>query len=318
MTNLYDDKFANLLQESEPKRCMFDLEGRCDNEPVNGHYVQEGLLKLIQDSKKQVISFYNLQAQDWKELTVRFALDRPISPDEAAKRQFLCEDHEKFFWLVENPGPNWDDPEHMARLAYRTCLINRYIREWFIMFAPNFPFLRELPESEKQQLSHAIPLESAIRKYLVGCDRSQLSHKIARIANRPTIAATGVILHPLPESLLYVNWNTRVIPLESSAIAVTILPAKGEQIAMFSYTLAGMLDAQDLLDRLEFHNGSIGTARLSKKLLEEMEFIHVSPKAWASLGRLKQEHIKQYWNASPGTTDNEFTISSSSVDLFIA
>ena len=44
---------------------------------------------------------------------------------------------------------------------------------------------------------------------------------------------------------------------------------------MFSYTLDGMMEAKHLLDALEYHNGSVGTARLSKKLLEEIEFIHI-------------------------------------------
>ena len=316
MSNKSDNNFAIRFQESEPKRCMFDLEDGCNKHPVYGHFIQEGLLKLIQDSKKQIMPFYNLRAKDWYELTVSYALDHAISPNEAAKCQFLCKEHEKFFWCVENPGPNWDDPEHLARLAFRACLINRYIREWFITFTSHFPFLHERPAAEKQQLSYATPFESVIRKYLNGDDRSQLRHKVARIKCRPILAAGGVILHPLPNASIHGNQNSQVIPLESSAIAVTILPAKEGQMVLFSYTLAGMLDAQDLLNRLEFHKGSIGTARLSKKLLEEMELIHMSPTAWAALGRPKQEFIIRYWKDSIDTTDNEFTISSSSVDLF--
>ena len=85
---------------------------------------------------------------------------------------------------------------------------------------------------------------------------------------------------------------------------------------MFSYTLEGMMDARDLLDGLEYHSGSIGTARLSKKLLEEVETIHISPKAWASLGKPKQEFITWYWNDMFGKSESEFNISPSRVDLF--
>ena len=309
-------RFADSLKSSEPRRCMFDLEGRCNNEPVEGHFIQEGLLKLIQDSTKRVISFYNLQAKDWTELGVQYALNRPISPDESAKCQFLCDDHEKFFWPIENPGPNWDDSEHKARLVYRACLINRYVKEWFITLASSIPLMAEVGVSQKQQLLYATLLESATREYLNGTRCGQLRHAVARVKGKPIIAASGVICHPPLGTFFRDNEDGNTIPVQSSSIAITILPAKGEQVAMFSSTLGGMMEAEDLLHRLEYHNGSIGTARLSKKLLEEMEFIHISPKAWTSLGKSKQEFITQYWQASFGTSESEFDIFPSRVDLF--
>ena len=312
----YEDDFAGPFYSSEPKRCVFDLEGQCSNDPVKGHFIQAGLLKLIQDSKKQIISFYNFQARNWNELDVEFALDQRTSPAEAANLQFLCTDHERFFWCVENPSPDWNDPEHKARLLYRVCLMNRYVREWFIEFGSNFPFLRQMAVAEEQQLRHVTGLESATRNYLNGTDLNQLRHTVAHIEGRPIIAASGVILHPLPGSAVLVNRDYRVIPMSSSPIAITILPAKREQVAMFSYTLEGSMDARHLLDGLEYHNGTIGTARLSKKLLEEMEVIHISPQAWASLGRPKQENITQYWKASYSTSQNEVDIFPSHVDLF--
>ena len=295
---------------------MFDLRGQCNNDPVNGHFIQSGLLKLIQDSKKQIISFYNFQAKDWGELDVGYALSHPISPADAAKFQFLCKDHEKFFWLVENPSPVWGDPEHKARLLYRVCLMNRYIREWFIKFGTIFPFLQTVVVSEKQQLRHVTALESATRRYLNGTDLNQLRHTVVRIQGRPMIAASGVILHPPLGSYILNRPNQGVIPTGSSPIAITILPVKGQQVAMFSYTLEGLMDAQHLLDGLEYHKGSIGAARLSKKIFEEMEIIHISPKVWASLGRFKQESITQYWKATYNISQSELDISPSDVDMF--
>ena len=295
---------------------MFDLEGQCDNCPVDAHFIQEGLLKLIQDSKKKVRSFYNLRATAWRELDVEHALNHPISPNEAAKFQFLCDDHEKFFWPVENPGPNWDDPEHRAKLVYRACLMNRYIREWFVTFCSNFPFLSNVLKSEQRQLTGVIPLETATRKCLTGIDAGQLLHAVARIPGKPIIAASGILFHPLPGTAMHVGWVGKMVPMSSSPIAVTVLPARKEQLVMFSYTAAGMLDAKFLLDSLEYCNGSIGTARLSKKLLEEMELIHISPKAWASLGRPKREFITQYWYDSWNTTASEIDTSPSYLNLF--
>ena len=315
-TDMYDDGFGELLQASEPRRCMFDLEGRCDNAPVDGHFIQEGLLKLIRDSNGHVISFYNYQPQNWTELDVEFALSRPLSPAEAARIKFLCNDHEQFFWPVENPSPDWDNPEHKARLAYRGCLMNHYIKEWFITFASHIPFLSEVFATHQQQLFGALPLEDALREHLNGTDFNRLRHTVARVRGRPIIAASGVILHPPLGTKMYYSWDGRVLPVRSSPIVVTVLPGKGEQVAMFSHTVEGAMDAQDLLDRLEYHNGSIATARLSKKLIEELEVIHMSPRAWASLGKPKQEFITQYWKISSQTSEDEFDIPPFQVDLF--
>ena len=196
MTDAAECEFlSDRFRRAEPKRCMYDLDGECNNPPVEGHFMQEGLLKLIQDSERRVISFYNLKAANRREMAVEYALNQPIRPKEAAKRLFLCEEHERFFWPLENPGPNWNDPEHKARLAYRTCLINRYFKEWAIRFAD--PFLPDLLAEQRQQLNLATPLESATRNYLNRTEQDHLRHVLARIRVRPRIAATGVIMEPL-------------------------------------------------------------------------------------------------------------------------
>ena len=311
-----DHDFEELLKSSEPRRCMFDLDGHCNSDPVHGHFIQQGLLKLLQDDKAQVLSFYNLDARTWCELNVGYALNSPISPAKAATRQFLCSKHEKYFWLVENPCPDWDDPEHRARLAYRACLINRYTKEWFIQFSSKIPGL-PVKTDLWMQLAHTVSLESATRKYLNHTDDDQLRHEIAYIKGRPAIAASGVILHPQIGTHLRDDYDDSVTPVRSSPIAITVLPAKrNEQVVMFSYTLSGLMEATHLLDALEYQDGSIGTARLSKKLLEEMEMIHISPKAWASLGIAKQKFIIRYWWTCFGKSESELAISSSRLNLF--
>ena len=308
--------FEDLLKRSEPRRCMFDLDGECDNDPVRGHFIQKGLLKLIQDSRKRIIHFTDLRATNWEQLGVEYALSHPLSPDEAATREFLCTEHEKFFWRIENPDPNWDSPEHKALLAYRACLINRYTKEWFIDLSSRIPSMSQVSHTLKDQLLNAKPLETAIREYLTGINQDRLRHAVASIPGRPIIAASGVIYHPLLGSRLRDDWDGSVIPLPSSPIVITVLPARKAQVVMFSYPSDGVLNAEALLDAMGYHSGFISTAKLSKKLVEEIEFIQMSPKAWASLGKVKQEFIKWYVIASFVTSENELDPSPSRVDLF--
>ena len=145
---------------------------------------------------------------------------------------------------MESPGPNWDDSEHKARLVYRACLANRYVKEWFIKFASNVSYLAEVVDTLTQQLSGATPLEYATREYLNGTDSNELRHTVTRIQGRPRIAASGVILHPPLGTYYYDVLNRRVTPVPSSPIVINVLPAKGEQIAMFSYTRDGMMDGK--------------------------------------------------------------------------
>lgn len=295
---------------------MFDLEGQCSNQPVGGHFIQEGLLKLIQDSTQRVISFYNLAPDSWREMDVDYALSQSVTPKEAAKCQFLCEEHERFFWSLENPGPDWDNPEHKARLVYRTCLINRYFKEWAIGFATRAPLVSDLSATQRRQLALAAPLESATRDYLNRTEQSNLRHALARIEGRPRIAATGVILDPPVGTHVRDLRHNKVIPIDSSPFAITVLPQKGEQVVLLSYPHTGIMYAEELLAELELHNGFVGTARLSKKILEEMEFIHISPQFWASLDARKQRQISGYWKDSIGKSERDIRITPSSVDLF--
>ena len=316
LTDRNDDDFEDSFKGSEPRRCMFDLEGQCNNDPVEGHFIQKGLLKLIQDSQKRVILFYHLRAKNWEELGVEYPLNHPISPNQAATREFLCDEHEKFFWAMENPAPEWDNSEHKAKLAYRAFLINRYMKEWFIDLTSRPPYLSPVNESLKEQLLHAARLEATIRDYLNGTNRDRLRHTVARIPGRPIIAASGVIFHPLLGSVLHDSRDGSVIPAPSSPIVITVLPTKKAQMAMFSYASDGVLNAKALLDALGYHDGFISTAKLSKKLLEEIELIQMSPRAWASLGKSRQEFIKRYVMYSFGTSETDLDISPSRVDLF--
>ena len=205
---------------------------------------------------------------------------------------------------------------HMAKLVYRAYLLDRYIGEWFVGFWSKFSYFSENIDSRKQQISLTEPLGYAIRKSLEKPDSGQLYHSLAYIHNKPRIAASGIIMHP-PMGTHFRDFDyNRYIPVSSSPVVVTVLPAKGRQVVMFSYTLDGMLNARFLLDGLEYHEGTIGTARLSKKLLEEMEVIHISPRAWKSLSSIKQNAVKRYFHDSMGRSETDFNISPARVDLF--
>ena len=310
-------EFFRLLEEKEPRRCMFDLEGRCEKTPVNGHFIQEGLLKLIRDSNREVKSFYNLNAENLSEMSPFYGLSNSISTKLAARRPFLCKVHEQSFATVENPKPNWDNPLHLSTVSYRACLINSYIKEWFIKVWSELPFMWNQGDAQDQQLKLATPLLESIRNDLIGQKQEEIRHAVAYIECQPTFAATGVIAHPPIGSFFYNEWENRIIPVSSSPIAITVLPQRGGQVALLSYKRDDFLDGQDLLNRLEYSDHSISTGKLSKKIIEEMELIHISPVAWDAFGEIKQTTILNYWIDAMHSSENEVTISPNLVDLLM-
>ena len=236
----------------------------------------------------------------------------------AARRQFLCDGHEGFFSDIENPKPNWDDPIHLLKLAYRSCRIEAYIKEWFVGVGSTVPGVAEMAEANRQQLSLALSLSESIRNDLIDEALNETRHSVAYINCRPTVAAAGLIAHPPLDSFYYDTWTNDFIPVPSSPIVITVLPERGRQVALFSYRRDGLFDATDLLEDLEYANETISTGKLSKKIIEEMELIHISPDAWERLGEVKQSTILSYYMNSMFTSENELTISPHLVDLFMA
>ena len=309
-------EFFRLIEEKEPRRCMFDLQGRCEATPVNGHFIQEGLLKLIRDANREVKSFYNLNAEELSEMSPIYGLNNAISTKLAARRPFLCKRHEKFFAAVENPKPHWDNPLHLTTVSYRACLINWYIKEWFIDVWSELPLMWNQRDAQRRQLNLAVPLIESIRNDLITEKQEEIRHEAAFIKCRPTLAATGVIAHLPIGSYFYNPWENTTFPASSSPIAITVLPQKGGQVALLSYRRDDLLDAQDLLNKLEYVRGTIATGKLSKKVIEEMELIHISPVAWDKFGETRQSTILNYWIEAMHSSEDEVTISPNLVDLF--
>ena len=235
--------FFRLLEEEEPRQCMFDLDGRCDATPVNGHFIQEGLLKLIRDSDGKVISFYNMMPNSISDMSVFHALNQAIKTKYAARRPFLCDDHEGFFSDIENPRPDWNNPEHLLKVSYRTCLINLYTKQWLMDICSQFPFMGSAVKLDKEQLEIANPLTQSIRNDLDGSERNEVKHTTAYIDSRPVIAATGIVVYPPKGSYVYNSLLNTKVPMTYSPLAINVLPDRGQQVALFSYRRKDFLDA---------------------------------------------------------------------------
>ena len=314
-----------MLKFSEPRRCIVSLEGLCEQKATRGHFLQHALVKRIADKDDYVMQFYHGKMERFAS---SMALDLPsrVKSRPSARYQFSCRIHEEFFQEMENPQPDYDNPRHLALLAYRSTLVSLYTKLWL---ARAFDGMAARVESvghrmfSEMQASHfrdglafEDPLRMALAAALAADDFEAIDHRVVYIRREPTIAATGVLAHPLRGSRFVDGERRRIIPMQSSPIALTILPDTGVQVLVLSYERTAVLDVHDLMEHLEHYSGTIGTARLSKKILEETEFLVVSPDTWKSFGPVKQSEIKDYYLDSVGTAEHEFTIAADRVDLF--
>ena len=127
-------KFMEAVRHAEPQRCMVDLEGPCNAEPVRAHFIQESLLRHLAGSKgKKMHSLYSYHSMAFadKRLYTDQLLTREVSSKSAASLPFICKNHEQLFWEVEGKGFVFENPRHTTLLAYRTLLAESYIKEWF-------------------------------------------------------------------------------------------------------------------------------------------------------------------------------------------
>lgn len=307
--------WEDIFEPSRPKYCFASLEGRCDRELIQAHLIQKALLKNISDKYGKVIQFYH--GRKLEKLGSEFGpYISPISVDSSTTWKFTCAHHDKIFSEVEEQNPDWENPRHKTLLAYRALLVNDYVKKWLCK-ATNEYGLYEASETQQEQQRGAEPLLNAIREALISDSYEDIAHVVVPIDARPSIAAAGVILHPNAGTRYFIHPGIRLIPVKSSPIAITVLPDSSRQVLLLSYEKEDLLNARYLLDSLEYGNDSVGTAHLSKKILEEMEFIAVSPEAWASFGELKQNDIRYHFLHSMGTTGEEYDISPIYVDLFM-
>ena len=306
--------WEDIFERSRPKYCVASLEGHCDEELIRAHLIQKALLKNIADKYGKVIQFYHgLQLEKLGSEFVPYI--SPISVDSSTTWKFTCAHHDKIFSEVEERNPDWENPRHKTLLAYRALLVNDYVKKW-LGKATNEYGLYRVSETQREQQRGSEPLLNAIREALISDSYEDIAHVVVPIDARPSIAAAGVILHPNAGTGYSIHSDIG-LSVKPSPIAITVLPDSSRQVLLLSYEKEDLLNARDLLDSLEYGNDSIGTAHLSKKILEEMEFIAVSPEAWASFGGLKQHYIRFHFENSMGTTGEEYDISPIYVNLFM-
>ena len=266
--------FKSALDESHPIRCMVGLEGPCDGEARKGHFLQHSLIKKIADERDYVMQFY------YSDMARFLGGESPKLPSKIRARSssrypFSCDDHEDMFQEMENPKPDWKRPRHLALLAYRTTLADLYIKQWMAATLEEVSrktrsiefrnYCQFQVEKIRNRLSFSNPLRRAMISALTTDDHSGVDHRLVHINREPTVAATGVLAHPLEGTAFFDVSSPSITPVRSSPIALTVLPDDGRQTLVISYTTNAALDVYDMMETLEYGNGSLATSRLSKK-----------------------------------------------------
>lgn len=309
----------DVIEKAEPKRCFAGLSEDCKDTPVRAHFIQRALLRTISNASGFVHPLYNLSVKNWghadPDLHERLWFHSEIHTKAAASRRFVCRMHESMFQEMERPKPDWENPRHQTLLAFRSLLINSYVKEW-LADACALMGEEQLSEKHLEQLGYSVALEASLRRALVSANYASIRHLVVYLDVNPTLAATGVIVYP-PLGTVLSDTITKVTkPISSYPLVVNVLPDEHRQVLLLSHTGEGLPSVRYLLSKLQHTGTSISTGQLSKILLEEFEFIHVSPSAWNSFGKAKQDAIVQHYVLSMGSTEREFDTPSNLLDLF--
>ena len=313
-------RLFELLPEVEPKRCFVDLVGACREKPVRAHFIQRGLLKYIANANDKLRTLYSVNLN----IAINHEIDASyfdqirhdeVSTKSAARRKFVCAEHEKLFTETEHPSPDWENTRHKALLAYRTLLAEWYTKEWFAQAYAKMGW-STMYHRQRSLLGAYEPLKTAVKRAIASNEYEGLHHIVIDLGVSPVVAATGVMFNVPQGSSMYNIVEHTIVPLSSRPLAVSVLPSRGRQVLLLTCVREHFLDAHDFLRRVSYSNGNIDCALLSKLLLEELEFIHISPGIWRSYGPTKQQRILDYFKYSIGTTEQEFSIPSHLVDLF--
>ena len=307
-------RLAEIAERTKPQRCMAGLTSPCEERPIRGHFIQKGLLKKV---SRKLVQFYSVpQARE----DAQKLYDWPIPPwevntKEAARWEFLCEEHEQYFWEMENPKPKWDDPVQRTKLAYRALLASDYMKRWMFNVSAG---LEEYDSARKhrQQWESATPLRRAIRNALIKDDYQELRHVVVPIDRSPSVAAAGVIIDPVM-NMMYYNAQDEYTPSFSYVpVTLTLLPDDNRQMLLLTYLGNHALDIQKFLNTIGFAGNSVDPAELSKKILDEMEYIDVSHKVWQSFEEKKQDDIIRHFMLSMVASPLDFDTPASQLDLF--
>ena len=309
----------DVIEKAEPKRCFAGLSEDCNGAPVRAHFIQRSLLKTISNASGFVHPLYNLSVKNWghanPDMRERLWFHSEIHTKAAASRRFVCRMHESMFQEMERPKPDWENPRHQTLLAFRSLLINSYIKLWLADACAQMG-MEQLSETHLEQLGYTVALEDSLRRSLVSANHADIRHSVVYMDVHPTLAATGVIVYPPLGTVLSDTITKVTTPIASYPLVVNVLPDEHRQVLLLSHTGEGSPSVRYLLSKLQHNGTSISTDQLSKILLEELEFIHISPSAWNSFGKARQDAIVQHFVLSMGATEREFDTPSNLLNLF--
>ncbi len=299
---------------TKPRRCMDNLDGDCTQPPLNGHFIQVGLLKKIARGGK-LLQFYHVPTGNGEDFISNPIPPWTVEPKKAASWTFLCGRHEKFFWEAENPRPDWSNIRHQTKLAYRAMLANAYLKEWMSVVCQEM----NLPDEVKIHREHrkaTIPLEMAIMRALSEGSYDGLRHDIVPIPGRPVVATTGVIIDKIYTSGIYGPHGETLVSSIPTPIVLTIMPDDKQHLLLITYKKDDLLNVQMFMRRIGLVGNSVNTAELSKKILEEMEYIEISQRQWESFNVQKRDDISNHYVDSMQTTPFDFDTPAHRLDLF--
>ena len=311
-------RFIKILRYADLDRCLVDLDGPCDEKPVQAHFIPKSSLEhLAGGPGKKIRALYSLH---WKARvdTRPFPdqlLDWEVFPKSAASLPFICRKHEQLFWKIEQNQSNFENPRDMALLAYRTLLAELYIQERSRQ-AGILDEQRTIVVNREKFLRFFMPLKHIVRQTLIENEYRKIRNCAIVFDTKGKVASAGVVPSFPIGSAWGIPFLSSKVPISSSPMVVNILPRRDCQVFLLTYAEKDLFDGQHFLDRIHYSNDSFDVACLSKILLEELDVILISKDVWASYGSYKQKFIADHSYYSRFYPEIAYNVRAERLDLF--
>lgn len=303
---------ALLRARNAEARCLIGPRSECNGEIVEAHPVQRAKLILIADKRKklQILSTDTLKEFDMarakeNERGKIFCQYRSIS-NPIITEKLACKHHDNStFSQIEKGNIDSSNEEHCLLLAYRTvlfdyfkkCVMLSFCRELSWEFQTNRLALRISTSAEQKRLAEKFKsqIEKALHLVRHGKE-SGIDHRTITVPGIPKIAATVVIYREgdsinTPREVREIKREKLMRFPSEMPMILTVYPEPNGNVATLSFP-KGWDSLVRIFIPAFWENDNIRmSALLSKTILDETPSIMISPVAWRSFRKEKQDRI---------------------------
>lgn len=282
---------------------------KCENRPIRAHSVQnQRVLNLLCETGKVVMPKLEVGFDQPPNIVFR-----KVGRKNATTFTGLCGKHDHaIFKPIETKPIDINKAEHLFLLAYRAVLKETHaVRKSAVDLQLSYQKGTEKGLFPKDEPSPPgmLAVEQMMAAYLVEAEKVEMekayltktwdrvSHEVAEIAGRPTIAVNS----------MFTTGIYSEVTDAPAFVMLNVFPRNGTTVVVYSYLKEHRLQAQQAFGHIWSASGHYSHYLLSKLILMKCENLVISPSFYELLPEHQKEAIAEFFmrNSCGHTFDND-------------